>query len=127
MRKKTASSPRLRPLDAPRSIQVRTGANDTPVQVRLARTPLQVLSIRERWRIDDEWWRAPIHRIYHQVVLEDGRVVTLYRDLTDGRWYLHGRGSPASKGPGATSSRPSNPAVSCPYPPPHPQRPRALR
>lgn len=90
-RRNTAPGPRLRTLDAPRPIQVRTGANDTPVQVRLSRTVQNVLSIRERWRIDDEWWRNPIHRVYHQVVLEDGKVATLYRDLVDGRWYLHGR------------------------------------
>ena len=84
---------RLRPLDAPCPVRVRAGEDGSPVEVRLGHGPLRVLSVRERWRIDDEWWRAPIHRIYHQVVLEDGRVSTLYRDLVDGRWYLHGRGS----------------------------------
>lgn len=102
--KKTASKgPRLRPLDTPRTVRVRTGAYDTPLQVSPARSraPLRVVSVRERWRIDDEWWRTPIHRIYHQVVLEDGRVATLYRDLTDGRWYLHGRRVVSSRGPGS--------------------------
>ena len=41
------------------------------------------------WRIDDEWWRSPISRLYYQVVLENGRVMTLYRDLTDECWYSH--------------------------------------
>ncbi len=48
----------------------------------------QVVQVREIWRIDDEWWRRPISRLYYQVVLDDGRVVVLYRDLIDGRWYL---------------------------------------
>ena len=44
-------------------------------------------AVRERWRIDDEWWRSPISREYLAVVLDDGRVLTLYRDLADDRWY----------------------------------------
>ena len=100
MRKPAASPARLRPLDAPRGVQVRAGDHGLPVEVRLDRTALQVEAVRESWRIDDEWWRVPIHRIYHQVVLEDGRVLTLYRDLVDGRWYLHGRKTaPARGGP----------------------------
>ena len=87
----TPSSSRLRPLDAPRPIRVLEGDRHIPLQVRPARTWLQVASVRERWRIDDEWWREPIRRVYFEVVLEDGRVSTLYRDCTDGRWYLHGK------------------------------------
>ena len=43
--------------------------------------------MRERWRIDDEWWRKPISREYIAVVLDDGRALTLYHDLVDGSWY----------------------------------------
>jgi hypothetical protein len=43
--------------------------------------------VRERWRIDDEWWRETISREYREIVLDDGRVVTLFHDLTDGLWY----------------------------------------
>jgi len=61
--------------------RARAGGPETP-PVR------QVVQIREVWRIDDEWWRRPISRLYHQVVLDDGGMVVLYRDLIDGRWYL---------------------------------------
>ncbi|MFW6200311.1 MAG: hypothetical protein ACOC8K_07055 [Gemmatimonadota bacterium] len=47
----------------------------------------EVVQIREIWRIDDEWWREPVSRLYFEVVLEDGKRAVLYRDLTDGRWY----------------------------------------
>jgi hypothetical protein len=46
-----------------------------------------VETIRERWRIDDEWWRQPICREYRAVVLDDGRALTLFHDLMDGMWY----------------------------------------
>ena len=48
---------------------------------------LEVLQIRESWRIDDEWWREPVSRRYFEVVLETGRRTVLYRDLVGGGWY----------------------------------------
>jgi hypothetical protein len=40
------------------------------------------------WRIDDEWWREkPVSRLYWRVVLEEGRIVDVYRDLAGGKWF----------------------------------------
>ncbi|MEQ9399514.1 MAG: hypothetical protein RJQ04_10165 [Longimicrobiales bacterium] len=79
---------RLRPLGRPRVVDVRTDEHGEPVHVRLPGRPARrVEAIRERWRIDDEWWRTPISRDYRAVVLDDGRHVTLYHDLLDRRWY----------------------------------------
>jgi hypothetical protein len=86
-----AASPkrqRLRPLAKPVVVNVRTDEHGDPTHVRLpGKTARRVEAVRERWRIDDEWWREPISREYEAVVLDDGRVLTLYRDLADGRWY----------------------------------------
>jgi hypothetical protein len=46
-----------------------------------------VAVVRERWRIDDEWWRRTISREYRTIVLDDGKVITLYHDLLDGAWF----------------------------------------
>jgi hypothetical protein len=47
----------------------------------------QVLSMEERWRLDDEWWREqPVSRVYWRVLLDDGRVVTVFNDLLSERW-----------------------------------------
>lgn len=79
---------RLRPLGRPRTVDVRTDEHGDPTFVRLRGRPARrVEAVRERWRIDDEWWRAPISRDYRAVVLDDGRHLTLYHDLLDGRWY----------------------------------------
>ena len=59
----------------------------TPVSLRVDGRVLAVETIRERWRLDDEWWRQPITREYLDVVLEDGARVVLYRDLETGAWY----------------------------------------
>jgi hypothetical protein len=47
----------------------------------------RIVSIEDRWRIDDEWWRDPISRTYYRVRLDDGSVRTLYHDLVADAWY----------------------------------------
>lgn len=80
--------PRLRPLGQPKAVTVRTDEHGGPTHVRLPGKPARsVAVVRERWRIDDEWWRAMISREYRTVVLDDGRVLTLYHDLESGIWY----------------------------------------
>lgn len=51
------------------------------------RAPRRVEQVVESWRIDDEWWRAPISRRYHRVILAGGRPMTLFQDLVEGKWY----------------------------------------
>lgn len=81
---------RLRALSEPRPVSVHEDGHGAPVAVREGRRWRRVEAVSERWRIDDEWWRRPISRIYHRVVLEDGALRTLYRDLETGRWHMHG-------------------------------------
>ncbi len=81
--------PKVRPLARPRPAEVRTDDDGELLFVRLPGRPArQVKAVRERWRIDDEWWRVPIARDYRAVVLDDGRAVTLYHDLREDRWYV---------------------------------------
>jgi hypothetical protein len=48
-------------------------------------TPVkEILNI---WRIDDEWWRRPISRLYFSVELATGTRVTVFHDLVGGGWY----------------------------------------
>jgi len=48
----------------------------------------RVEEVVETWIVQDEWWRAPIHRRYVEVVLEGGAHVVLFEDLTTGEWFL---------------------------------------
>ena len=83
-----SDAPRLKPLGQPKVVAVRMDEHGEPVHVRIPGRPARrVAVIRERWRIDDEWWRQTISLEYRVVVLDDGKVVTLYRDLLDGLWY----------------------------------------
>jgi hypothetical protein len=49
-----------------------------------------VASIEDTWKINDEWWRGPgqeIERVYFEVLLADGRRVTLFHDLVSSEWF----------------------------------------
>ena len=94
---------RIRPLNRPRPLRVEAGEDACPEpgasRSRRGR-PIAVWSasgggrrcaveaVLEVWRIDDEWWRGrPVSRVYYSLLLEDGRVVTVYRDLVGGSWF----------------------------------------
>jgi hypothetical protein len=47
-----------------------------------------VESVEDLWRIEDEWWRqARISRTYFEVLLQDGRRVSIYHDHVSEAWY----------------------------------------
>lgn len=48
----------------------------------------RIAEVLEVWRIDDEWWRAPITRRYVDVVLEGGAHVVLFEDLQTAEWFV---------------------------------------
>jgi hypothetical protein len=69
---------------------VEEDASELPVAVRLKRR-LRIAAIEDKWRIDDEWWRAePVARLYYNVLLASGDRWMLYKDLVSGEWYRQG-------------------------------------
>lgn len=83
------SPPVLHPLGRPAPVRVTADTDGRPLAIVEGNGcgRRMVLQVRERWRIDDEWWRTPISRLYYQVVLEGGRTLALYHDLEGGGWY----------------------------------------
>jgi hypothetical protein len=78
---------RLRSLNRPRPARVDTNDNGVPIATHISGRRLAVESALETWRIDDEWWRPhPVSRLYWRVLLEDGRVVDVFRNLITGSW-----------------------------------------
>jgi hypothetical protein len=81
---------RLRALNAPEVASVELDANGQPRAVRRSQIKgggQAVEAVIESWRIDDEWWRQPISRLYHDVMLEGGGHVVLFKDLVTGEWF----------------------------------------
>ena len=78
----------LRPLNLPVLVDVEEGAQQQPLALLQRGRRLKVTSIDSLWKIDEEWWReTPIIRMYYQVITEDGRRITVFRDLVNGSWY----------------------------------------
>jgi hypothetical protein len=98
---------RLRMLHTPRPIAVQADMRGVPVTVRLPRrrgfgTELRaehtrVDLVQDQWRIDDEWWRKEISRMYFAVVLVGGQQETIFQDLLTGRWYLQTAARPVAR------------------------------
>jgi hypothetical protein len=51
---------------------------------------VRVAQTLEVWDVEDEWWRSPISRSYAALLLENGRVVTVFKDEIAQRWFLQG-------------------------------------
>jgi hypothetical protein len=67
---------------------VEAGEDGRPIAVYVSGQRLAVVVVLETWRIDDEWWRERVvSRVYFSLLLEDGRTVTVYRDLVNRHWY----------------------------------------
>ena len=75
------------PLYVPREIEVATNDSGEPAVVDWNNSRRKVAAILNVWRIDEEWWREEISRQYFRIELQDGLIVTVFRDLVSGRWY----------------------------------------
>ncbi len=83
-----SSHHRLRPLNEPHPLPVEVDADGHPAVVIVRERRMVVQQILDYWRIDDEWWRErPLSRFYWQVVLEDGRSLTVFQDLLERQWW----------------------------------------
>lgn len=82
-----AGADRVRTVNAPRPVAVETGPDGAPrvLVERGRRRP--VAAVRDRWLVEEEWWRDPIARAYWTVALADGCVRTLFTDTISGRWF----------------------------------------
>lgn len=72
-----------RRLNQPRPVAVRADPAGVPGAVER----VAVEAVREEWLVEDRWWTPrPLRRHYFELVLADGRDVTVFR-LADGRWW----------------------------------------
>jgi hypothetical protein len=47
----------------------------------------EVKEILNMWRIDEEWWKKEISRLYYSLELPSGARLTVFHDLIEDRWY----------------------------------------
>lgn len=85
--RKTPGAGAFKPVNMPEPASVEEDALGVPVAVRMRRRQA-IAAIPDRWRIDDEWWRAePLSRLYYTMLLASGQRLVVFKDLNDGRWY----------------------------------------
>jgi hypothetical protein len=74
-------------VNLPEAVEVKEDAANRPLEVVLP--PRQsIASIEDRWRIDDEWWRAePIARLYYAVLFKSGQKLVVFKDLLKNEWF----------------------------------------
>jgi hypothetical protein len=84
----TPGSESFRHLNPPIPIAVRESPHQTPRAIRIKERWLRVVAIDDVCNVDEERWRQrPIVRMYYRVNMEDGRQITVFRDMLDGTWY----------------------------------------
>lgn len=87
-------------LSPPLPIQTQITSRDEPASLTWERTdaapqapplpapgPTRVLEVCNRWRIDDEWWRKPISRMYYELRTPTA-LLEIFQDLNTGEWFL---------------------------------------
>lgn len=84
----------VRAIGLPLPVTVHVDASGLPISItrtgaRRGSTDAQrVESVEEVWRIAEAWWREePQARTYVRVILDGGRLLTVFRDERSGRWY----------------------------------------
>jgi hypothetical protein len=80
----------FRPLAVPRPARVETDRHGAPRALLLGPRRLAVTTIRDDWLVQDRWWTdRPVERRYYELVLESGRLATVYHDRLAGEWLIH--------------------------------------
>jgi protein ImuB len=88
-------APLLRPLalhSSPLPLEVMSVVPDgPPVSFRLRGRTCHVARSWDQERIETGWWRGKsIRRDYYRIETDSGHRYWLFRQLSDGKWYLHG-------------------------------------
>ena len=85
---------RLRAVNEPQPVTVDLDGSGAPAVVKasggrtVGPSDGKIDTIGETWRIDDEWWRKTISRVYWEVILEGGKRVVLFQDLISTEWFM---------------------------------------
>lgn len=88
---------RVHPLNQPQPLQVRADDSGIPLAVMHKGRWVTIEEIQDHWRIDDEWWRKELSRLYYRVCLRDGRMLTIFHDVIEEGWFTQTVGLPGTQ------------------------------
>ena len=69
-------------------IQVEVDEQGTLLALTWQGQTQHMVSIANRWRRDQGWWKKRIWREYFELTTEAGWFMIVYHDLVDDQWYL---------------------------------------
>ena len=75
------------PLNLPQPIQVTVDEDGLPASVMRRTGRVAVATIEDTWRVDEEWWRDEMSRLYYRLSLADATTITVFEDLSKAGWY----------------------------------------
>ena len=62
-------------------------ADGRPSAIRVGKRTFKVVRVLNVWRVDEDWWREPVSRLYLSLELDSGARLTVFRDILSGLWY----------------------------------------
>lgn len=74
-------------MNMPREVSLLVSSSGEPCSIACDGGRREVARVQNRWRIDDEWWGNGVSRMYYELFLSDGAVITVFHDLLTGTWY----------------------------------------
>ncbi len=67
---------------------MRASADGVPAALLRNRDWRSVVDVLDCYRTEDRWWTSePVSRTYYELLLEDGRIATVYRNHIREEWY----------------------------------------
>jgi hypothetical protein len=63
-------------------------AEGVPARLQVGRRQHRVERVLARWRLETDWWRAPLSREYWKLWLRDDQVCEVYQDRLSGDWRI---------------------------------------
>jgi len=80
-------APKPRP-QTPMPVPVAQDAFHRPLFVKVQGQELRVDSIDRQWQVDAEpWERKPVAKVHYLITLEDGRHLSIFKNMEHGGWY----------------------------------------
>jgi hypothetical protein len=84
---KTLHPVAFKSVNTPETVEVEESPTGLPMALGGKRKQV-IVSIDDRWRIDDEWWRVePLSRMYFAIMLASGQKLVVFKNLINNRWY----------------------------------------
>ena len=75
-------------LSTPPTIEVTVDAAGEPVRLHWRRWQAEIAAVCNRWRVEEDWWRAEVARDYYKIRTDDGTLCVIFRDRHTGTWHL---------------------------------------